>query len=86
MRILAIWAVLVLAASPAASQDRLQSDDTDLQKRLEKIEKAEQQRRDEAAEIDKAYQRAIKSQHTDAPPPKVDPWGSIRASEPAHPK
>jgi len=86
MRVLAIWAMLVLAASPAASQDRLQSDDTDLQKRLEKLEKAAQQRREEAAEIDKAYQRAIKSQHTDMPPPKVDPWGNIRASDPAQTK
>jgi hypothetical protein len=86
MRVLAIWAMLVLAASPAPAQDRLQSDDTDLQKRLEKLEQAERQRREEAAEIDKAYQRTIKSQHTDAPLPKTDPWGSIRASEPARTK
>jgi uncharacterized protein YlxW (UPF0749 family) len=86
MRVLAISAALVLAAAPAISQDRLQSDDTDLQKRVEKLEKAAQQRREEAAEIDKAYQRTMKSQHTDGPAPKVDPWGNIRASDPAHTK
>jgi DnaJ-domain-containing protein 1 len=86
MRILAICAALSLllglSSMPALSQDQLQSDDTNLQKRLEKLQQAEKQRKDEAAETDKAYQRYMNSQHSDAPAAKVDPWGNIRASDP----
>jgi hypothetical protein len=91
MRTFAICAVISLAftglpgviASPAFSQeDPLQSDDTSLQKRLDKLEQADRQHRQDAADVDKAYQRTIKSQHSDAPAAKVDPWGNIRASDP----
>lgn len=82
MRVLAVAAVTGLLSIPAFAQPAPPTDEgITLQQQLEQREKMEQQRRDRAAEIDKAYQRLQKST-TPATTTKVDPWGNVRNADP----
>jgi hypothetical protein len=78
MRILAALAMIGLATMPAVAQQAPPSDEPiTLQQQIEQREKVEQEQRDRAAEIDKAYQRLQKSSGS-AATTKVDPWGNVR--------
>src|SRR5580704_10917684 len=82
MRILAAAAMMGLLSIPAFAQPAPPTDEgITLQQQLEQREKMEQQRRDRAAEIDKAYQRLQKSS-TPATTTKADPWGNVRNADP----
>jgi hypothetical protein len=45
---------------------------------LTPLQKMEKQRREEAVDVDKAYQKALKNTRSDAPVAKSDPWGGVR--------
>jgi hypothetical protein len=82
MRILATAAMTGLLSIPAFAQPAPPTDEgITLQQQLEQREKLEQQRRDRAAETEKAYQRLQKSS-TPATTTKVDPWGNVRNADP----
>jgi type II secretory pathway pseudopilin PulG len=49
-------------------------------------EAIDKQKKDAAAEAERAYQRALKDTASSAPAAKVDPWGNVRAADPAQPK
>jgi len=70
--ILMARALVVFGAMPAYSQNADQ-----------KPPSPDQVRRQEA---EKAYQRTLKATKTDAPAPKVDPWGSVRGTDTVQPK
>jgi hypothetical protein len=72
MRILAAGAMIVLLVVPAHSAD----DD------LNPLQKAERQHREDAKEIDRQYERALKNTRSNTPATKADPWGNIRATDP----
>jgi len=60
--------VLALAAAPAFAQRGPRTTRTDEQKRQD-------------AEVDKAYQRVMKSTTDKSkPPPVTDPWGNVRST------
>jgi len=82
-RMIAIVTFGALVAAPTFAQNAQSSDEFNLRQRAEELDKIEQQRRERAADTDRAYQKVLKSQHSDAPAPKVDPWGNIRAAAPA---
>jgi hypothetical protein len=88
MKMLVIGAVAALAvptfAPDACAQDQEQSDQFNLQQRVEQLQKEERERKERAIETDKAYQRTLKAMPSDAA--KVDPWGNIRAQDAAHAK
>jgi hypothetical protein len=44
-------------------------------------EELAEKRREEAAEVEKAYQRVLKNTRSDTAVTKSDPWGSIRAPD-----
>jgi Tfp pilus assembly protein FimT len=69
MRALAIAAIIASLAVPAFAQ-------ADPNKEAQS--KAEEQKRKEADEIEKAYKDAIKRTNRDQPVKKADPWGSMR--------
>jgi hypothetical protein len=76
---IALVPVLALPVMPALAQERAPPEDGQitLQQQVEDREKRDQQRRDEATQVDREYQRMMKSSPT-APRPKVDPWGGVR--------
>jgi hypothetical protein len=49
-------------------------------------EAIDQKKKEDAVATEKAYQRALKDTASGAPAAKVDPWGSVRASDPAQTK
>ena len=69
MRALAIAAIITSLAVPAFAQ-------ADPNKEAQS--KAEEQKRKEADEIEKAYKDAIKRTNREQPVKKADPWGSMR--------
>jgi Tfp pilus assembly protein FimT len=69
MRALAIAAIIASLAVPAFAQ-------ADPNKEAQS--KAEEQKRKEADEIEKAYKDAIKRTSREQPVKKADPWGSMR--------
>jgi hypothetical protein len=71
--------VLTLVVMPAPAQDRPPPEDGQitLQQQVQDREKREQQRRDEAVQVDREYQRMMKGSPS-TPKPKVDPWGGVR--------
>jgi hypothetical protein len=72
-------ALLILSDFPALAQEHAPPEDGQitLQQQVQDREKMEQQHRDEAAQVDREYQRMMKSSPS-APKPKVDPWGGVR--------
>jgi hypothetical protein len=66
MRSLTIGAIIALLTVAAHAEE------------LNQLQKMEKQRREEAADVDKAYEKALKSTRSDAPAAKSDPWGTIR--------
>jgi hypothetical protein len=82
MRILAAAALTGLLLLPAIAQPAPPTDEgITLQQQVEQREKMERERRDRAAETEKAYQRLQKSS-TPATTTKVDPWGNVRNVDP----
>jgi Tfp pilus assembly protein FimT len=69
MRALAIAAIIASLAVPAFAQ-------ADPNKEAQS--KAEEQKRKEADEIEKAYKDAIKRTNREQPVKKADPWGNMR--------
>ena len=69
MRALAIAAIIASLAVPAFAQ-------ADPNKEAQS--KAEEQKKKEAEEIEKAYKDAIKRTNREQPVKKADPWGSMR--------
>jgi Tfp pilus assembly protein FimT len=69
MRTLAIAAIIASLAVPAFAQ-------ADPNKEAQS--KAEEQKRKEADEIEKAYKDAIKRTNREQPVKKSDPWGNMR--------
>jgi len=69
MRALAIAAIIASLAVPAFAQ-------ADPNKEAQS--KAEEQKRKEADEIEKAYKDAVKRTSREQPVKKADPWGSMR--------
>ena len=69
MRTLAIAAIIASLAVPAFAQ-------ADPNKEAQS--KAEEQKRKEADEIEKAYKDAIKRTNREQPVKKADPWGNMR--------
>jgi Tfp pilus assembly protein PilE len=68
MRALAIAAIIASLAVPAFAQDP----------NKEAQSKAEEQKRKEADEIEKAYKDAVKRTNREQPVKKADPWGNMR--------
>jgi hypothetical protein len=86
MRSLAATAMIGLLTLPAIAQPAPQSDEQiTLQQQIEQREKMEQDRRDRAAEADRAYQKLQKSS-APAATTKVDPWGGVRSAAPQQAK
>jgi hypothetical protein len=82
MKIVTAVSLIGLLTTPAVAQPAPPTDEgITLQQQLEQREKLEQQRRDRAAETEKAYQRLQKSS-TPATTTKVDPWGNVRNADP----
>ena len=82
MRIPVTLATIAVMTMPAIAQPAPPSDEPmTLQQQIEQREKMEQERRDRAADIDKAYQRLQKSSGP-ATATKVDPWGNVRDANP----
>ena len=83
MRVLAAMTTLVVAvvAMPAWSQSQSQVSPEDrrttLKQQVEDRDRKDQERRENAAAVEKAYQRQIGSPGS-GPIPKTDPWGNIR--------
>jgi Tfp pilus assembly protein FimT len=69
MRALAIAAIIASLAVPAFAQ-------ADPNKEAQS--KAEEQKRKEADEIEKAYKDAVKRTSREQPVKKADPWGNMR--------
>lgn len=69
MRALAIAAIIASLAVPAFAQ-------ADPNKEAQS--KAEEQKKKEADEIEKAYKDAVKRTSREQPVKKADPWGSMR--------
>jgi len=69
MRALAIAAIIASLAVPAFAQ-------ADPNKEAQS--KAEEQKRKEADEIEKAYKDAVKRTNREQPVKKADPWGNMR--------
>ena len=69
MRTLAIAAIIASLAVPAFAQ-------ADPNKEAQS--KAEEQKRKEADEIEKAYKDALKRTNREQPVKKADPWGNMR--------
>jgi hypothetical protein len=69
MRALAIAAIITSVAMPAfAAEDPVKAEAI----------KAEEQKKKEAEEIDKAYKDTVKRTTREQPVKKTDPWGSVR--------
>jgi len=84
MRVLAAMTTLVVAllAMPTWSQVPPEDQRTTLKQQVEERERQDQERRENAAAVEKAYQRQIRSSGS-GPIPKSDPWGNIRDTTPA---
>jgi hypothetical protein len=83
MRVLVAMTTLVVAslAMPAWPQQVPPEDQrTTLQQQVQQRERQDRERREDAAAVEKAYQRQIRSS---GPTPKTDPWGNIRDATPA---
>jgi hypothetical protein len=69
MRALAIAAIITSLAVPAfAEEDPAKAE----------ANKAEQQKKKEAEEMDKAYKNTLKRTTREQPVKKADPWGTLR--------
>jgi len=69
MRALAVAAIITSLAVPAfAEEDPAKAE----------ANKAEQQKKKEAEEIDRAYKDTVKKTTREQPVKKADPWGSLR--------
>jgi hypothetical protein len=69
MRVLAAAAIITSLAMPAfAEEDPAKAE----------ANKAEQQKKKETEEIDKAYKDTLKRTTREQPVKKADPWGSVR--------
>jgi len=69
MRPLAIAAIITSLAVPAFAEDDPAKAEAN---------KAEEQKKKEAEEIDKAYKDTVKKTTREQPVKKTDPWGSVR--------
>jgi hypothetical protein len=69
MRAVAIAAIITSLAVPAFAEDNPAKAEAN---------KAEQQKKKEAEEIDKAYKDTVKKTTREQPVKKSDPWGSTR--------
>jgi type II secretory pathway pseudopilin PulG len=72
MRVLAVGGVIALFMIPvtaAFAQNPLQ-------------ESINKQKKDAAAEAERAYQKALRDTRSHAPTAKPDPWGNVRAADP----
>ena len=56
------------------------------EKELTGPEELAQKRKEEAAEVEKAYKSTLKNTSSTAAATKADPWGNVRASDPAQAK
>jgi hypothetical protein len=79
MRVLAVGAIILMFVFPVHSQTVGSHQDSPLEEMLS------QPGKEQAAEREKAYQKALKSIQPDAPA-KTDPWGNVRAQEPVQAK
>ena len=70
MKVLALGSMIALLAIPAYAEDN-------------PLQKMDKQRREDAVQIDKEYQKALKNTRSDAPTTKPDPWGSVRSTDTA---
>jgi hypothetical protein len=73
MRVLTAAALMALLTMSAFAEDN-------------PLQKMEKQRRDDAVEIDKDYQKALKNTRSGAPTAKPDPWGNVRGADPVQTK
>jgi hypothetical protein len=73
MRALAIAAIIASLAVPALAVPAFAQDPN-----KEAQSKAEEQKRKEADEIEKAYKDAVKRTNREQPVKKADPWGNMR--------
>jgi len=69
MRIFAAAAIIALLTMPAYAEEDPSKTEAN---------KAEQQKKKEAAEIEKAYKETIKRTSGEQPAKKADPWGNLR--------
>ena len=77
MRALAIAAIIASLAVPAFAALAVPAFAADDPSKAEQY-KAEEQKRKEADEIEKAYKDAIKRTSREQPVKKADPWGNMR--------
>ena len=85
MRALAVGsliALLTITTMPARAQQHQEEQ----QRELTGPEETAQKRKEEAAEVEKAYKNTLKNTSTTTAASKADPWGSIRASDSAQAK
>jgi hypothetical protein len=77
MRILAATVVIValMVSTHAQAQDRP----------LTGPEEIEQKKREDAAEVEKAYKNTLKNTHSGAVTTNADPWGNIRPNQTPNP-
>jgi hypothetical protein len=68
MRVLAVGSMMALLAMPAYAEDN-------------PLQKMDKQRREDAVQIERDYQKALKNTRSDAPTAKTDPWGSVRSTD-----
>ena len=77
MRALAIAAIIASLAVPAFAALAVPAFAAEDPSKAEQY-KAEEQKRKEAEEIEKAYKDAIKRTNREQPVKKADPWGNMR--------
>jgi hypothetical protein len=79
MRVLAAMTTLVvsLLAIPAWAQGLPGDERTTLQQQVDERERQDQNRRENATEVEKAYQKQMKSSGPGSVT-KTDPWGNVR--------
>ena len=78
MKLLAASAMLALLAGatlPAYAQQQ------DQQRELTGPEEMAQKRKEDAAEVERAYQRTLKNTRSGEVSTKADPWGNIRGAD-----
>jgi hypothetical protein len=79
MRILA--ATVVIAALMVPTLARAQNQD----RPLTGPEEIEQKKREDAAEVEKAYKNTLKNTHSGAATTNADPWGNVRSNQAQNP-
>lgn len=77
MRALAIAAIIASLAVPAFAALAVPAFAAEDPSKAEQY-KAEEQKRKEADEIEKAYKDAVKRTNREQPVKKADPWGNMR--------